>query len=113
MLGVPCVMLDWMEYHFYYLGILLTASLAMQSIFIIVITILLTIIFYHYYNIKHDIICTCHYYNINYRVPPKSVLKIVRMISPVLNILEGWDIFHLKCRIHSIVWSTGILFKQS
>ena len=37
MLGVPCVMLDWMEYHFYYLGILLTASLAMQSIFIIVI----------------------------------------------------------------------------
>ena len=30
----------------------------------------------------------------------------ISIISPAINMLEGWDISHLKGEIHSSVWST-------
>ena len=32
----------------------------------------------------------------------------ISIISPAINMLEGWDILHLKGGIHSSVWSTKI-----
>ena len=38
--------------------------------------------------------------------PKKNASKIVWIISPTTNMLEGWDIFNLKGGIHCSVWST-------
>ena len=38
--------------------------------------------------------------------PKKNVPKIVWIISPATNMLDAWDMSHLKGRICSSVWST-------
>ena len=44
----------------------------------------------------------------SYRVSQKNASKIFWMISPSTNILDGWDIYHLKDGICSSIWSTQI-----
>ena len=36
----------------------------------------------------------------------KHFTLCISIISPAINMLEGWDISHLKGEIHSSVWST-------
>ena len=43
---------------------------------------------------------------ISYRVYQKSATKVVWLMSPATNMLDGWDISHLKGGIRSSVWST-------
>ena len=40
--------------------------------------------------------------------PKKNASKIVWMIYPATNTIDGWDIFHLKDGIRSSVWYTKI-----
>ena len=41
-----------------------------------------------------------------YRVFQKNFTLGISIISPAINMLEGWDISHLKGEIYSSVWST-------
>ena len=41
-----------------------------------------------------------------YRVSRKKMRRSFCLISPIIYILESWDIIHLKGGIHSFVWST-------
>ena len=41
-----------------------------------------------------------------YRVFQKILTLVFSLIYPAINMLEGWDISHLKGGIHSSVWST-------
>ena len=36
----------------------------------------------------------------------KKVSHFLFLISLTTNMLEGWDIFHLKGEVHSSIWST-------
>ena len=54
----------------------------------------------HHYHIIQD----CEHYTTG--CPTKHYPRRFCLISLATNRLEGWDIFHLKGRIHSFVWST-------